>query len=263
MSIRRTKLPHEGRHTYVPNRWARDKRLTRKARGLLVELLSHKPGWYCTIESLQKRGKEGRDALRTAIAELEEFGYLTRDHGRRQDGAFEVDYHLSAPTIEPPDDDDDDATEPVDNYRVGLSDPAEINRDGNGLSDVGLSALRENYLKEEINQSHKSTHVGGPVDNSDDEITSLPRLTLHGWAARAKARRALDVDKLFTDVRHVFADFPGEHQRPIVLLVAYRILGKAAQSGSNLIDPNAYVARAIENEPEVWRKFAFGLDVRP
>lgn len=65
--------------TQVFNAAVRDKRLSRRARGLLVELLSHRDGYGVSIERLTEGGPEGRDAIRSALAELERYGYLHRD----------------------------------------------------------------------------------------------------------------------------------------------------------------------------------------
>lgn len=64
--------------TQIPNEWLRDSRLTFKARGLLSMLLSHSQGWSLSIGSIAEQNQEGRDAIRSAIIELEDFGYLTR-----------------------------------------------------------------------------------------------------------------------------------------------------------------------------------------
>lgn len=98
MGIQRVELPFEGKFTQVPNEWVRDERLSRRARGLLVELLSHRAGWRVTVAALQKAGTEGRDAVRKTIDELQEFGYLTRTQGHRETGKFsEVEYVLTSP----------------------------------------------------------------------------------------------------------------------------------------------------------------------
>jgi len=72
--------------TQIPNEWLRDSRLTFKARGLLAMLLSHSEGWSLSIAAIAEQNQEGKDAIRSAIAELQEFGYLSRsqvnDNGR-------------------------------------------------------------------------------------------------------------------------------------------------------------------------------------
>ena len=64
--------------TQIPNNWVRDNRLSLKARGLLTMLMSHRPGWALSINSIARECQEGKDAIRSAIAELERYGYLER-----------------------------------------------------------------------------------------------------------------------------------------------------------------------------------------
>jgi hypothetical protein len=73
-------------YTTVFNQAVRDRRLSRRARGLLVELLSHREGYGISLAMLIKTGPEGRDALRTALRELEKFGYLVRERARDAEG---------------------------------------------------------------------------------------------------------------------------------------------------------------------------------
>ena len=65
--------------TQIPNAWLRDSRLSFKARGLLASVMSHTQGWSLTIGQLATQNQEGKDAIRSAIAELEQFGYLSRE----------------------------------------------------------------------------------------------------------------------------------------------------------------------------------------
>lgn len=71
----------------IPNAWLRDSRLSLKAIGLLAQIMTHVPGWNMSINSLANRNNVGREQIRTAIGELEEFGYLTREQSR-EDGRF-------------------------------------------------------------------------------------------------------------------------------------------------------------------------------
>jgi hypothetical protein len=99
MGVTRTKLSFDEKYTQVPNEWVRDERLTRRARGLLVEIMSHRVGWHVTIRSLAKVGKEGRDSIQSALNELLEHGYVRRSQGRAQAGKFaEIEYELCEPS---------------------------------------------------------------------------------------------------------------------------------------------------------------------
>lgn len=98
MGVRRTHLEFEGQFTQVPNAWARDERLSRKARGLLVEIMSHRVGWHVSVSGLQKVGIEGRDAIKSALVELKDAGYLQVSQSRGDHGRFgEVEYELHDP----------------------------------------------------------------------------------------------------------------------------------------------------------------------
>jgi len=76
----------EEQFTRIYNLAARDKRLSRRARGLLVEILSHRDGFGISMAALLANGPEGRDALTAALKELEVFGYLHRARERNELG---------------------------------------------------------------------------------------------------------------------------------------------------------------------------------
>lgn len=126
MGIRRTSLPFEGHYVQIPNAWMRDERLTRKARGLLAEIMTHRPGWRLSIRSLMRTGPEGRDAITTAVHELRDHGYLVVSQSHGEGGRFtEVEYELSDPGI--PfgvlEDADDDGDSPVTGFPVAVDYP--------------------------------------------------------------------------------------------------------------------------------------------
>lgn len=73
------------RHTTIDQRTINDDRLSFRARGVLVWLLDKPDDWRTNSESIARAGKEGRDAVRSALKELEGAGYIKRQ--RRQDGA--------------------------------------------------------------------------------------------------------------------------------------------------------------------------------
>ncbi|MEU8623195.1 hypothetical protein [Streptomyces sp. NPDC048623] len=79
----------------IYNRALRDRRLSRRAKGLLAEILTHRDGFGVSEASLVAAGPEGRDAIRTALTELERYGYLHRyqerdELGRLGEAVFEV-----------------------------------------------------------------------------------------------------------------------------------------------------------------------------
>lgn len=82
--IRRAKRPGGG-YTVIQNATARDNRLTYRARGLLLAMLSHPDDWSFNRDRLAALSPgEGQHAVRDALTELEQFGYLVRT--RRSEG---------------------------------------------------------------------------------------------------------------------------------------------------------------------------------
>jgi len=86
--VQRTELDFEGHFTQIPNAWLRDTNLSLRAIGLLAQLLSHRDGWSVTIKSLATINGCGRDAIRSAVQELEACGYLAREQSRTGGGEF-------------------------------------------------------------------------------------------------------------------------------------------------------------------------------
>ncbi len=77
----------EKNYCEIRNETIRDKRLSYRARGVLVRLLSNADGYKMTSVDLAGGGKEGRGAVLTALRELRRAGYLRvirdRDRGGR------------------------------------------------------------------------------------------------------------------------------------------------------------------------------------
>jgi hypothetical protein len=74
--------------TVVDSRTINDRTLSLRARGLLVWLLDKPDGWRVNSQDISKHCPEGREAIRTAIAELEQAGYLTRLKYQLADGQW-------------------------------------------------------------------------------------------------------------------------------------------------------------------------------
>ena len=77
MAIIRANLP-ETNYTVVSNAVIRDNRLSFRARGILLALLSRPADWRTNADALARESIEGRTAILTALTELEQQGYLVR-----------------------------------------------------------------------------------------------------------------------------------------------------------------------------------------
>src|SRR5579859_5448402 len=80
------KRQRDDNYSVIPNGIIRDTDLSFRARGVLVEILSHDDGWDANADVMAAGTREGRDALRTVFAELEAAGYLHRTVVRGADG---------------------------------------------------------------------------------------------------------------------------------------------------------------------------------
>lgn len=75
-------------YTVMSNCHLDDTRLSLKAIGLLSKILRLPDDWDYTLEGLARICKEGKDAIRSAIVELERAGYIERRQTHAADGSF-------------------------------------------------------------------------------------------------------------------------------------------------------------------------------
>ncbi len=73
----------EGRFVQIANGAAQDRRLSLRARGVLLFVLSLPPEQHFTAKWLESQVPEGREAVRAALRELEMHGYLRRERTSR------------------------------------------------------------------------------------------------------------------------------------------------------------------------------------
>ena len=82
------RVEHNTNYTTMSNRHLRDERLSLRAIGLMSKMLSLPEDWDYTVKGLCAIVKEGREAVRKALMELEAAGYLVREQGRSSGGNF-------------------------------------------------------------------------------------------------------------------------------------------------------------------------------
>ena len=73
-------------YTVMSNHHLRNPDLSLKSKGLLSQMLSLPEEWDYTLKGLSKINREGIDAIREAIRELERAGYVTRTRVRNEKG---------------------------------------------------------------------------------------------------------------------------------------------------------------------------------
>jgi hypothetical protein len=83
------RVARRNRFTTIDRRTVRDDRLSFKALGVLVWLLDHPDDWQIDTAQIGRLGrKEGRDAVRSAMRELEDHGYVHRRKYRNERGQW-------------------------------------------------------------------------------------------------------------------------------------------------------------------------------
>ena len=81
----------------IPREILRDERLSLRARGALVTLLSHEEGWVrSSIATLMREARCGRDAAKSAMGELREAGYAELITDRNEKGQLRMHYVIFA-----------------------------------------------------------------------------------------------------------------------------------------------------------------------
>jgi hypothetical protein len=104
MKLNRIIKPSKFDHfTIVPNAIFRHEGISQQATGLYCYLFSHSSNQEITINFITNHFKNGRDAVRSAIAELESFGYLQREQLRQNGKIVAYNYILKdTPATEKP-----------------------------------------------------------------------------------------------------------------------------------------------------------------
>lgn len=75
-------------YTVMSNYHLRDKRLSLKSKGLLSQMLSLPENWDYTLTGLSAINRESKDAIRSAVNELERAGYIERRQTTDASGKF-------------------------------------------------------------------------------------------------------------------------------------------------------------------------------
>lgn len=115
-------------YTVMSNHHLRDKRLSLKAKGLLSQMLSLPDDWDYTLSGLACINRESKDAIRSAVNELERTGYVQRPQTTDAGGKFSVNEYIiyerpvsANPSTEKPSSDNPTPDKPL------LDNPTQLN----------------------------------------------------------------------------------------------------------------------------------------
>jgi hypothetical protein len=99
------RAPRQHQYENVPLPLIRDNRLSYRALGVLTRLLSNENSYRMTSADLARERKEGRDAVRASLREIEKAGYIVRERRQNSRGQWVTDmvvYEWPRPTKDPP-----------------------------------------------------------------------------------------------------------------------------------------------------------------
>ena len=161
-------------YTVMSNHHLRNRALSLKAKGLLSQMLSLPEDWDYTLQGLARINRESIDAIRQAIRELEQAGYIQRSRERDEKGRlrgagyviFELPQPIPAsvsPTLENPTLENPTQENPT------LENPMQLNKD---------KLITEKQKKEGLNTDSIPIHSPNPLPlNEDETAASLPERT--------------------------------------------------------------------------------------
>ena len=150
----------------------KEKGMSLKAKGLLSLMLSLPDDWNYSVAGLVKLSKDGKDGVMTALAELEEFGYLTRERLTNHKGQFSgIEYNIyEQPQRENPSAETPISANPI--LEKPMSEKAsqlnnypnkelkELNIKGLNTKDEQLIALYQQYIQVRDNMGSPLTEIG-------------------------------------------------------------------------------------------------------
>ena len=157
-------------YTVMSNHHLRNRALSLKAKGLLSQMLSLPEDWDYTLQGLARINRESIDAIRQAIRELEQAGYIQRSRERDEKGRlrgadyviFELPQPVPAsvsPTLENPTLENPTQENPT------LENPMQLNKD---------KLITEKQKKEGLNTDSLPIHSPNPLPLDEDEAAAPP-----------------------------------------------------------------------------------------
>ena len=142
-------------YTVMSNHHLRNRALSLKAKGLLSQMLSLPEDWDYTLQGLARINRESIDAIRQAIRELEQAGYIQRSRERDEKGRLRgADYVIF------------ELPQPVPaSVSPTLENPMQLNKD---------KLITEKQKKEGLNTDSLPIHSPNPLPLDEDEAEAPP-----------------------------------------------------------------------------------------
>ena len=183
-------------YTVMSNHHLRNRALSLKAKGLLSQMLSLPEDWDYTLQGLARINRESIDAIRQAIRELEQTGYIQRSRERDEKGRlrgadyviFELPQPIPAsvsPTLENPTLENPTQENPT------LENPMQLNKD---------KLITEKQKKEGLNTDSIPIHSPNPLPFGGDAARA------NGNASAAEERKRKERNDAYRVYEEIIKD---------------------------------------------------------
>lgn len=173
----------------IANDMLRDKRLSFKARGILAMVLSHAEEWDAQRDWIEEQSdRDGRDAVQSALNELNDLGYRNVIKEQLPDGTFRT----VVQWFQTPQTDMDRVIRPAENPSVGLPDGRSTR-----------PSTEDNFSEDNLQKTRKTKN--NAADAAFTEFwETYPRRTAKGEARKAwtKATTITDPTTIITGARN-------------------------------------------------------------
>ena len=168
-------------YTVMSNHHLRNNDLSLKAKGLLSQMLSLPEDWDFTLKGLSLINREQIDAIRAAVRELEQAGYIVRSRERDSQGRLRgADYIIyeqpqlvpDSPTLENPTLDNPTQEKPTQEKPTQEA-AAPLERKGTGAKSQSAVEIYREIIKDNIEYEHLCQYAKGIDRDMLDEIVDL------------------------------------------------------------------------------------------
>ena len=181
-------------YTIMANHHLKDRQLSLKAKGLLSVMLSLPEEWDYTLKGLARISREGVDAIRECIRELERAGYVARTRQRNEQGHLKGMEYVIFEQPQPVETNDSSPEEPVSEEPV-LESPVLEN-----------PTLEEPVLENptQLNTYRSTTHSEKKKESNTQAENPYPSNPRDPWdveSIRQRVMRNIEYDCLADDSR--------------------------------------------------------------
>ena len=173
-------------YTVMSNFHLRDKRLSLKAKGLLSQMLSLPEDWDYTLTGLSYINRESKDAVRSAVNELERCGYIERRQTTDERGKFSVNEYVIHESPVEMEAEESPSLEDPSSENPTTGNPATENPSPEKPTQINI--YKQNTQKQKTDRSN--THSFFPSETQDG-----PK---DGQEMRAEIHRQIEYDHIVT-----------------------------------------------------------------